>query len=331
MKDGGRERWTLVLVGPTAVGKSEVALALAERFGGAVVTADSAQVYRGLDVGTDKPPLDQRRKIPHYCLDLAEPVAEFSVASWLSAARDAIAACRRSGRLPIVAGGTGLYVEALLRGYTFAPHSPQLRRQLVRRLEAEGLEPLLRELAARDPEACRRVDRANPRRVVRALERALLAPGRTLSGDPAGPPAGERARTDRELLGRVVVVGLCRDREELAARIRRRIVREMEDGLLEEVRGLLARGVPPSAASMQALGYRQLAAHLLDGLPLERALERLERDTRRFAKRQMSWFRNRLSGATWFNLSLGGPGPVERWLQSILARSPGMPGSGPAY
>ncbi|MDI3299073.1 MAG: tRNA (adenosine(37)-N6)-dimethylallyltransferase MiaA [Bacillota bacterium] len=327
------EAFTLVLVGPTAVGKSEVALALAERFRGAVVTADSAQVYRGMDVGTDKPPLDLRRRIPHYCIDLAEPVAEFSVASWLGAARDAITECRRSGRLPVVAGGTGLYVEALLRGYAFAPHSPQLRRQLLLRLQGEGLEPLLGELALRDPAAFGRVDRANPRRVLRALEKAILAGGGGGSApeEAADRPATGEARELRRLLGRVVVVGLCRNREELAERIRRRIAREMRDGLLEEVRDLLSRGVPRSAASMQALGYRQLAAHLLDGLPLGAALERLDRDTRRFAKRQMTWFRNRLPGATWFNLTFAGAGTVEEWLQSVFARSAGMPGARPAY
>ncbi|MDI3317321.1 MAG: tRNA (adenosine(37)-N6)-dimethylallyltransferase MiaA [Bacillota bacterium] len=324
---------SLVLVGPTAVGKSELALRLAERFHGAVLTADSAQVYRGMDVGTDKPRLDQRRRIPHYGIDLAEPVAEFSVANWLRAARDALAECRRSRRLPVVAGGTGLYVEALLRGYRFAPTSPRLRQQLLVRLQEEGPEPLLRELAARDPATYATIDRRNPRRLLRALERAILneEPGGWEQRGEGERPALPDPAELRRLLGRTVIVGLCRNRAELVERIRKRIAREMADGLLEEVAGLLARGVPRSAASMQALGYRQLAAHLLDGLSLEGALDRLDRDTRRFAKRQMAWFRNRLPGATWFNLSYATPGEVEGWVESAFARSAGMPEERPAY
>jgi tRNA dimethylallyltransferase len=269
----------LGIVGPTASGKTDLALALAKRIPVEILVADSRQVFRGMDVGTAKPNADARTAVPHHLLDLVEPDEPFTVAQWVTEARRLIGEIAARGRLAMVVGGTGLYVEALLAGHDYEAQSwsPERRAALVERLETEGLEPLASELVARAPDVASRTDLRNPRRVVRALERA--------SGGPS-LPVGE------PYAGRVALLGLSRPPAVLAERIDRR-ARDLFEvrGLLDEVRHLLAAGYGPELRPMTGHGYGEAARHLAGEWSLEQAIEVTARRTRQYAKRQRTWFR----------------------------------------
>jgi tRNA dimethylallyltransferase len=269
----------LGVVGPTASGKTELALALAQRLPVEILVADSRQAVRGMDVGTAKPNPAARATVPHHLLDLVDPDDPFSVALWVDAARASVADVVARGRLPMLVGGTGLYVEALLHGHDYAAQawSQEVRAALVERLEVDGLAPLAHELAALDPVTATRTDLNNPRRVLRALERAHGG-----GGIPRADPWA----------GRVALVGLSRPREVLVRRIDERARWLFErGGLLDEVRALLAAGYGPDLRPMSGHGYGEAAAHLGGTLTLEEAIERTARRTRQYAKRQLTWFR----------------------------------------
>ena len=269
----------LGVVGPTASGKTDLALALAHRLPVEILVADSRQVVRSMDIGTAKPDAAARAAVPHHLLDLADPDQPFSVALWVEAARAAVEDIDDRGRVPMLVGGTGLYVEALLHGHDYASQAwaPEIRAELTERLDAEGLAPLADELALLDPATAAETDLRNPRRVLRALERAR-------SGGAA--PGGE------QWAGRVALVGLSRPREVLARRIDQRARWLFEHGrLLDEVRGLIDRGYGPELRPMSGHGYREAAAHLAGELTLEEAIELTARRTRQYAKRQQTWFR----------------------------------------
>jgi tRNA dimethylallyltransferase len=283
-----------VLVGPTAVGKSAVVAALAARRRLEVVVADSLQVYRGLDVGTAKPTPAERVRIPHHLVDLLAPTAPFTAADFAALARRAVAGIAARGSLPVVAGGTGLYVRAFLRGPLAGPGGdPALRGRL--RAEAERLGPaaLHAQLAAVDPATAAAIHPHNVVRVLRSLEVYHLAgrPASAIRRWTAGPPPSG-----------VLLVGLRRGRDDLAARIEARTRAILEAGLLEEVRGLLARGVPREAKPLGAIGYRQMVEHLEGRISLGGAARRIAQDTRRYAKRQMTWFRGE-PGVRWIDLA----------------------------
>ena len=284
---------TLVLVGPTAVGKSAVVAALSARRPLEVVVADSLQVYCGLDVGTAKPTPAERARFLHHLLDIREPTEPFTAADFAGLARDALAdiACR--GHLPVVSGGTGLYVRALLRGPLAGPPGhPAIRRRLLEEASARGVAALHARLAAVDPTMAAVIHPHNLVRVVRALEQYHLTqtpPSVLRGGLAAGPPSG------------VLLVGLRRGQDDLAVRIEERTRAMLEAGLLDEVRGLLHRGVPPDAKPLGAIGYRQMVAHLEGRTSLAEAARQIARDTRRYAKRQMTWFR-REPGLVWLDL-----------------------------
>jgi tRNA dimethylallyltransferase len=267
------------VVGPTGSGKTDLALALAARMSVEILVADSRQVYRGMDVGTATPDAAARAAVPHHLLDLVDPDQSFSVALWVERARRLIPEIAARGRLPMLVGGTGLYVEALVAGHDYAGKGPsaQHRAQLAERLAVEGLAPLAKELVTLDPAAASRIDLRNPRRVLRALERA--------EGGGAAPRAEPWA-------GRVALVGLRRPREVLYRRIDAR-ARWMftEGGLLDEVRVLLASGYGPELDPMTGHGYREAAAALAGEISRDEAIERTARGTRQYAKRQLSWFR----------------------------------------
>jgi tRNA dimethylallyltransferase len=267
------------VVGPTASGKTDLALALARRLPVEILVADSRQVVRGMDVGTAKPDAHARSAVPHHLLDLANPDEPFSVAVWVAEARRVAADVAARGRLPMLVGGTGLYVEALLAGHDYAAQgwAPDVRAALTERLAIEGLEPLAAELAAIDPAMAARTDPRNPRRVLRALERA-----RSGGAEPAGEPWA----------GRAALVGLSRPRDELYRRIDAR-ARWLftEGGLLDEVRGLLAAGYGPELRPMTGHGYREAAAVLAGELAIDEAIAATARRTRQYAKRQLGWFR----------------------------------------
>ena len=274
----------VIVVGPTAAGKSAAALALAERFGGEIVACDSMQVYRGFDIGTDKPPADDRRRVPHHLVDVADPRTQFTAAEFAGRALEAFAAIRSRGRLPIVAGGTGLYLKALLDGLFPGPgRDPDLRRALEGEAAERGTPALHEKLKAADPEYAAVVGPNDKVRIVRALE--VLA----LTGIPL---SGHFRRTRGRLEGwRVLRLGLERPRPELRARIEDRVDRMFAAGLVAEVERLLASGVPAEAPAFKGLGYRHVLGHLRGEADLAETILRTKIDTRRYAKRQMTWFR----------------------------------------
>lgn len=308
----------LVILGPTAVGKSRLALGLARRLGGEIVSADSAQVYRFMDIGTDKPAPADRAAVPHHLVDVRDPDEPFSVAEYQAMARAAIDAVAGRGRLPVLAGGTGLYIRAVVSGaYAFpaAAPDPALRAALTARAQAEGIDPLYRRLQEVDPVAAARIDPRNARRVIRALEVYLQTGvpfsrrggGEGAQAAPGGEAApGGTAGSPYDAL----LVGLTREREDLYARIDARVEDQLRRGLVDEVRGILARGYDPSLPALQALGYKEVIAHLRGEVPFEEMVRVLKRNTRRYAKRQWTWFR-REEGVRWFNLTHEDPAAVE--------------------
>ena len=263
-----------LLLGPTAVGKSDLAVAVAERCGGEIVSADAFQVYAGLDVLTAKPSTELRARVPHHLIGEVPLIQSWDVAQWLDAARSRIAEIHARGRTAIVVGGTGLYIRALTRGLAdIPPASPALRAELA----AQSLLELQRRLAELDPEGVRHIDVKNPRRVIRALEVCLLT-GR--------PFSSFREQWDVSPTGWRGIV-LTRDREELHARIDRRTEEMFAAGVVEEVRAIGELG--PTAS--QTLGLREIRAHLAGEITPGECVAAIQQATRRYAKRQRTWFR----------------------------------------
>ena len=279
----------LAVVGPTAVGKSALGLRLAPLVNGEIVGADSRQVYRYMNVGTAKPSVEERAQVVHHVLDVVDPDEEFSLALYLRRARAAIGEIEARGCVPILVGGTGQYVRALLDGWNVpeVPPDAALRAELEARVEREGAEALHRELADIDPEAAARIDPRNPRRVVRRLE--------VLRSPHAATGAGQQ-----QPLG-AVVVGLTLNRADLYGRIDARVDDMMCRGWLAEVEGLIARGYGADLPSMSGHGYRELAAHLAGDWPLEEAVEETKRRVRRFPGQQYGWFRLDDERIRWFD------------------------------
>jgi tRNA dimethylallyltransferase len=274
----------VAIVGPTAVGKSALAMALAERLGAEIVSGDALQVYRGFDIGTAKPSVAERARVTHHLVDVLEPTQRFSAGRFATLARATIAEISRRGRSAIVVGGSGLYLRALLEGIAPLPVAdPALRAELDRRVEAEGLPALRSELERRDRATAARLGAADRQRILRALE-VVLSTGRPLSTWIADRPFGLEPLAARR-------VGLTLPRTLLYDRIEARVRRMIEAGWLEEVRRLLSRGIPREAPAFQAIGYAQWVRHLAGELDFEDAFRRIVVDTRRYAKRQETWFR----------------------------------------
>jgi tRNA dimethylallyltransferase len=272
------------LVGPTASGKSALALEIAERFGGEIVSADSRQVYRRLDIGTAKPSAAERARVAHHCLDLVEPGTPFDVSRFREAASAAIADIDARGRLAVVAGGTGLYVRVLLRGLCPAPPaSPVLRTALRRLLAMRGAPALHRALAALDPESAARLAPQDGVRIVRALEVSVV------SGIPLSRWQAEHGFAERPY--EALVIGVARPTPELDARIAARARAMADAGLLDEVRRLRDEGFAADAPGLCAVGYPELRDCLEGRIDLASALAAMVLATRRFAKRQRTWFR----------------------------------------
>ena len=279
------ERRLLAIVGPTATGKTEVGMGLAEALDGEIISADSMQVYRGMDIGTAKPTAEQRARVPHHLIDILDPDEAFSVADYQARADAALAAIWKRGRQPILVGGSGLYIRAVLEEMDFSlvPPDPEFRRRLLEEARSKGTRALHEWLAEVDPAAAARIHPNDQKRIIRALEVAESTGG-------AGSGSG---KVDRERPPRYnsTQFGLTLEREELYRRIEARVDRMIAGGLVEEVRGLLERSLGEDLISMKGLGYAQIAPHVRGQLSLEEAVSRLKRDTRRFAKRQMTWFR----------------------------------------
>lgn len=281
----------LVILGTTATGKTALAVELARALDGEVINADALQVYRGFDIGTDKPPLELRREVPHHVVDILDPHEPFSAGEFARRAAAAIAAIEARGRLPIVVGGTGLYLRALLEGISpIPPGDPEIRRELDRRLAAEGLAVLYDELGRIDPETAARLPSGDRQRILRALEVAY-GTGTPLSVWIGRRPFGAHRRP-------AVRIGLTLPRAILYDRIAARVNEMVRRGWVEEVRSLLAQGVEPGCPAFQALGYRQLACHVAGEQSLEAAVEDAIRATRQYAKRQTTWFRKE-QGVRW--------------------------------
>ncbi len=298
----------IIVLGPTAVGKSRVAVDLALRFGGEVISGDSIQVYRGFDIGADKTGAEARRGVPHHLIDIVGPEVQYTAADFV---RDALAAARgiaARGRLPIVAGGTGLYIKALVDGLFPGPgRDPAVRAALEAEAAEKGLDVLFGRLEAVDPDYARKVRGRDRVRIIRALE-VHIATGRPISEhfhETRSPVTGRK----------IVLLGLKLEREALCRRIDERVERMFARGLVEEVRGLLDRGVPETAPAFRALGYSRVLRFLRGGIGREEAVALTKTDTRRYAKRQMTWFR-KMAGVAWFSPD-DGPA-LEQYLQKRL-------------
>ena len=296
----------IFIAGPTAVGKSAVALALAEQLGGEIISVDSMQVYRGLDIGTAKPSTAERARVPHHLIDVLELTEPFDAAKFISRAERAMAEIQSRGRVPMFCGGTGLYFKAFLDGLGAAPPSDERIRS---ELEATTLADLLHELEQRDPATFAKIDRQNPRRVIRAVEVIRLT-GKPYSEQRAqwgGATNAQRVglsrcanRTAPHAVPAMVV--LSRSSSDLHARINTRVDDMFGRGLVEETRRLLDHGLAQNQTAMQAIGYRQVVEHLRGERSLPETVELVKSKTRQYAKRQITWFRKHAS-AQWIGLA----------------------------
>ena len=284
----------LVICGPTASGKTALAAELALRFGGEVVSADSMQVYRRMDIGTAKPTQSEQRGVPHHMIDVAEPEENYSVARYVADAVPIVDGILARGKLPIIAGGTGLYIDHLVAGRQFAPFQPDsgLRPQLQARARQEGLPALYAQLVQVDPDAAGSIHPNDEKRIIRALEVFLST----------GKPLSQHDRESRALPSRytpLTIVLNFAQRPHLWERIDRRVDQMMAQGLEGEVRALLESGIPPDCTAMQAIGYKELAAAIRSGRPAANGAEEVKLRSRQYAKRQLTWFR-RNRDARWF-------------------------------
>lgn len=283
----------LVVTGPTATGKTALGSALARLLDGEVVGADSMQIYRGMDIGTAKPTAAEMCGVPHHMIDVADPSESFSAARWAAMASVCVDDILARGRVPVVVGGTGLYIDALLRRADFAaaPGDSGLRAQLEAEYDALGGEAFRRRLAEVDPTRAEKLAPGDKKRLVRALEVFRLT-GETITAHD------ERSRREPPRYTSMKVALDFTERERLYERIDRRAAQMFADGLADEVRGLLAAGLSERCTAMQAIGYKETAAYLRGETSLDEAIERVQRESRRYAKRQLTWLR-REEGVRW--------------------------------
>jgi tRNA dimethylallyltransferase len=309
---------SVFIAGPTAVGKSAVAMALAEKLGGEIISVDSMQVYRGLDIGTAKPSATERARVQHHLLDICDLHESFDAAQFVRLAHKAVEEIQGRGRTPIFCGGTGLYFKTFLEGLGDAPPADEKLRA---ELESTPLEQLLEELRERDPATFEKIDRQNPRRVVRAVEVIRLT-GKPFSaqqsrwGERHGEPAlaeghqGSRGRSPHQSL-----FCFTRSSADLHHRINVRVDEMFARGLVNETHGLLKHGLAENKFAMQAIGYRQVVEHLRGERGLAETVELVKIKTRQFAKRQLTWFR-RHGNCHWIEL------PPGETVEETLARIP---------
>ncbi len=284
----------ILITGPTATGKSAVALALAERIGGEIVSVDSMQVYRGLDLGTAKPSPEERARVPHHLVDVVGLSEVFDAAKFVELATGSVQDIQARGRVPILCGGTGMYFNAWLNGLGSAPPPDAALRA---ELEAKPLPELLDELARTDPVTFDEIDLENRRRIVRAVEVVRLT-GRPFSQQRAAWPDRAPALAGRSF-------GLVRDRDALRRRIDARVDAMFSGGLIDETRSLLTQGLGENRTAMQAIGYRQVVDHLRAERSRLETIDLVKTKTRQFAKRQLTWFRGQLD-LEWIEIGAGG-------------------------
>ena len=275
----------ICIAGPTASGKTALAATLAKELNGEVVSCDSMQVYKHMDIGTAKPTLEEMQGIPHHMIDVAEPWEDFSVSRYCEMAAPIVDDILSRGKTAVIAGGTGLYMDALIRGNAFAPFpATGVRERLEAQADAEGMEAMLSRLRAVDPDAARRLHLSDRKRILRALE-VYLETGETIT---------EHNRKTQAVPPRYSPLWLGLDfarRGELYRRIDLRVGLMLEQGLVEEIRGLLADGIPEKATAMQAIGYKEFVDALDGRCTIEEAADQVRQSSRRYAKRQLTWFR----------------------------------------
>ena len=300
----------IVILGPTAVGKTRLSLRLAQELDGEIVSADSRQVYWGMDIGTAKPTLEERALVPHHLINVVAPDEPFTLAQYQGLAYDAIADVLALGKATFLVGGTGQYVRAVVEGWGIprVPPNEQLRAELYRQAETEGKEALHACLREVDPAAAGRIDPRNVRRVVRALEVYL----------ETGQPISELQRKKPPPY-RILQIGLTMERQELYRRIDERVDRMIEDGLVEEVRGLVEQGYGYGLPSMSGLGYQQIGLYLRGQVSLEEAIRLIKRHTRRFVRHQYNWFRLGDAAIRWFDVLSDPYGEIQKLVAALLS------------
>ncbi len=286
----------IVIAGPTACGKTAVSVELCLNIGGEVVSADSMQIYRHMDIGTAKIKEEEKKGVPHFLIDELEPYEEYSAAIFQARAKSCISGIAERKHMPVLVGGTGFYINALLynNDFTEGKRDNSVRERLEAELRDYGKEHLFERLMKTDPEYCRTTHPNNIKRVMRALE-FYEETGKRFSEHNAG-------EKKRELYYDSTVFVLSMDRKKLYERIDRRVDKMIEDGLEKEVRMLMENGAKREYVSMQGLGYKEMAAYISGEISFDEAVYILKRDTRHFAKRQLTWFRRQLEGAIWIDL-----------------------------
>ncbi|XJZ29056.1 tRNA (adenosine(37)-N6)-dimethylallyltransferase MiaA [Bacillota bacterium Lsc_1132] len=284
----------LVIIGPTAVGKTKLSIELAKRLNGEIISGDSMQIYKGMDIGTAKIKADEMEGIPHHLIDIKDPSESFSVAEFQELVRAKISEIGKRGKLPIIVGGTGLYIQSVIYDYQFSEAAADevFRNQLEQKAKMIGNEALYQELADIDPDSARLIHPNNLRRVIRALE-IYHCTGKTMSD--------WQKDQQPELLYQTAIVGLTMEREKLYERINARVDLMIQEGLLEEVRNFYDQGLR-ACQSIQAIGYKELIEYFDGKVPLDIAIENLKQNSRRYAKRQLTWFRNKMS-VEWFDMT----------------------------
>ena len=274
----------ICVVGPTASGKTALAVELAKELNGEVISCDSMQIYRGMDIGTAKPTAEEMQNIPHHMIDICDPTEDFSVSRYTEMATPILEDVLSRGKTAIIAGGTGLYVESLIKGNDFAPiPATGHRERLEQQIAEAGIEPLLAQLRAIDPDAADR-SQGNPRRIIRALE-VYYETGQTITAHnlktQAIPPRFDATWIGLDFENRI----------DLYDRVDRRVEIMLDMGLLDEIRGILAAGIPEKATALQAIGYKEFVDALAGRATLQSAIEQVQQSSRRYAKRQLTWFR----------------------------------------
>lgn len=287
----------LVLVGPTAVGKTAVSLEIAKACNAEIISGDSMQVYRRMDIGTAKLRPDEMQGIPHHLIDICEPDYPFSVSEFQTLCTNKIQEIHARGRLPFIVGGTGLYVESVCYGFQFQENGADdtFREDMRAYAREHGAEALHSRLAAVDPATAAKLHYNDERRIVRALEVFHL------TGNPLSELQAQKRGDEKQSPYRLCLIGLTMDRAALYRRIEQRVDEMLDAGLVNEVKSLLNEGIPRDAVSMRGLGYKEIAAYLAGESDYVTAVEILKRDTRHFAKRQLSWFRH-MKGLEWVDV-----------------------------
>ncbi|WP_044894154.1 tRNA (adenosine(37)-N6)-dimethylallyltransferase MiaA [Bacillus alveayuensis] len=284
----------VVIIGPTAVGKTKLSIELAKRLDGEIISGDSMQVYKGMDIGTAKIKPEEMDGIPHHLIDIKEPTESFSVAEFQQMVRPLITEITKRGKLPMIVGGTGLYIQSVIYDYQFsdAPSDDNYRRRLETFAAECGVVALHEKLKEIDPQSAERIHPNNVRRVIRAME-IFHCTGKTMT-------EWQKQQTP-DLLYDVALVGLTMEREQLYRRINERVEQMMAEGLLDEVKTLYEQGVR-DCQSIQAIGYKEMYEYLDGGISLAEAVEQLKQNSRRYAKRQLTWFRNKMT-VQWFDMT----------------------------